>query len=826
MRRQPPAKTRAGQPVPRQRRLARATRPAVVAVAALSLLAVGPALLAPGAARAAASPIAGQASTVQASTVQASTVQASTVQASTVQASTGRASATRPEAPVILPNGDRVASRQGPDGAASVLLPPAGPLSASTALSTGAVTSLRFGGSRYDIPADALPYLGRGLSPSLFDLAALRRAETGGRLPVLLRFAGHRPALPGVVITRSAAGSAAGYLTAAAALRFGAALARQYLADHRRASYGTDGMFGDDLAISLAGATGAAGPAGPVSGAGRGSQGRGGGSRPGFAMRTLTVTATNREGKPDTGDTVDVINVDNLNRFDGLGSTNVFYRGSTKFSVPAGHYWAVATFVAVHHGGTAAIRAVVLPQFAVRDAHNRVHVAAARASSEVGAATPRPSVQQGAVLTIDRTTAARQDYVEVYVVAGGDTLWVNPESRRPATGSLRTYTALTLSSPAGRKGTPYVYNLAYAGPSGVIPAQSRIVAPASLATVTERYYQDVHSTGGTLTWGGYGPQFAVLLGVPLPVPMPGRQIQYMTGGSKIAWLSGYDEFPDTGDGGQTYYYFTLPAGHQVTMNWNQYPLHPQQVEQPLTGSLARLLPQWPSAFRYRNDLLLSPVPFSDNTPGHVGDGYFGSEQGFRITGSYAVTENGRRIAHGNPVNGIPAIKVTATPAVISLRLTAGRWGSQYPLSPGSQTTWTWRSAPPAAGAEVPPGWQCEPASAGRRCAIQPLMTLNYRVRGMALDGLTPPGTQAIGLTVGHIQLGGHARVTGVTARVSYDSGLIWQPATVTAEGGDRYLLGFTAPAGAGITLRVSAADSAGGSIAETILNSYGTSLGG
>jgi hypothetical protein len=262
--------------------------------------------------------------------------------------------------------------------------------------------------------------------------------------------------------------------------------------------------------------------------------------------------------------------------------------------------------------------------------------------------------------------------------------------------------------------------------------------------------------GGALTYGGYRQQFVAFIGVLLPVPMPGRQIEYMTGGQKVAWLSGYDEFPDTGDGGQTYYYFTLVPGHRVTMNWNQYPLHPQQVEQPLTGSLARLLSQWPSAFRYGNDLLLSPVPFSDNAPGHVGDGYFGSQQGFRITGSYAVTENGHRIAHGSPVNGIPAIKVAAAPAVISLRLTAGRWGSQYPLSPGSQTTWTWKSAPPAAGAEVPPSWQCGPVSFGRHCVVQPLMALNYRVRGMALDGLTPPGPQAIGLTVGHIQLGGHA----------------------------------------------------------------------
>ena len=37
--------------------------------------------------------------------------------------------------------------------------------------------SLKLGSVREEIPADALPYLGRGLDPSLFSVAALQRAE-------------------------------------------------------------------------------------------------------------------------------------------------------------------------------------------------------------------------------------------------------------------------------------------------------------------------------------------------------------------------------------------------------------------------------------------------------------------------------------------------------------------------------------------------------------------------------------------------------------------------------------------------------------------------
>ncbi len=145
---------------------------------------------------------------------------------------------------------------------------------------------LQLGRVREEIPADALPYLGRGLDPSLFSVAALQRAESGGRLPVQLAFTGRRPALPGVTITRSGPRSADGYLTAASAIRFGAALARQVRADHARASYGADGLFGGGVQIALAG-TARQAPA-----------------RPAFRMHTLTVTGSNLSGQADNGDEV------------------------------------------------------------------------------------------------------------------------------------------------------------------------------------------------------------------------------------------------------------------------------------------------------------------------------------------------------------------------------------------------------------------------------------------------------------------------------------------------------------------------------------------
>ena len=162
----------------------------------------------------------------------------------------------------------------------------------------GQVELLRLGSRTLMIPIPALPFIGHGLSPSLFDLSALARAERDGRLPLTLSFGTRLHAPPGVTVTRTGPGTAQGYLTPSGAREFGAALARQFAADHDRGSYGTDGLFAGGLSLALTGSPSAPAPV-----------------QPNFRMHTLTVTATALNGKPDTGDIVYVINVTNLDAY-------------------------------------------------------------------------------------------------------------------------------------------------------------------------------------------------------------------------------------------------------------------------------------------------------------------------------------------------------------------------------------------------------------------------------------------------------------------------------------------------------------------------------
>jgi len=106
--------------------------------------------------------------------------------------------------------------------------------------------------------------------------------------------------------------------------------------------------------------------------------------------------------------------------------------------------------------------------------------------------------------------------------------------------------------------------------------------------------------------------------------------------------------------------------------------------------------------------------------------------------------------------------------------------------------------------------------------VQPLITLDYAVHGLSLSGTAPAGAQAITVTAGHLQLASDPAVTSARTKVSLNGGRTWTRAGVRALGRGRFLVTFTAPRSAWVTLRVTARDTAGNSLTETILAAYRT----
>jgi hypothetical protein len=300
-----------------------------------------------------------------------------------------------------------------------------------------------------------------------------------------------------------------------------------------------------------------------------------------------------------------------------------------------------------------------------------------------------------------------------------------------------------------------------------------------------------------------------------------------TGSAPMVWASDYASSNGDYQASETGRQFR--AGTQVTDDWGAYPLHP-------APNALLYLPKnvlgltTVSAARNGDTLWLDVTPFSDNQPGHLGVGFF-PVPGLAATGSYQVQENGTVVAAGNAVtaaeDGAGDVPVQATlspnPGTVRFELTAALAGPAFGLSTATQTVWTWRSAP-VAGAKLPGDWICAATSLSTSlspdCAVQPMMTLDYGVARLGLDGVAPAGRQVLDVTAGHIQPARNTRITGASVRVSLNGGQTWRAARVTRTGARTFRAVFNAPAGTYVMLRTRATDAAGGSITEVITRAY------
>jgi hypothetical protein len=552
-------------------------------------------------------------------------------------------------------------------------------------------------------------------------------------------------------------------------------------------------------------------------------------------MHTLTVKGTNLAGKPDTGDSVLVLNVDNTRTLDPVQSQQPFDHGVAKFSVPDGHYFALGQFgsVKVHGHPGPATRYVVLPQFTVTG-NTTVTMHETAADSKITMVTPRPATVLATGAWLRRTgTAGPPLLLELYPLP--HPAWISPAQVKPTVGTLQWSVNEHLESPPGRK-VPYEYTLSYTDAPGTIPVQHYVASAKDLATVHERFYQPVKASGPWAFNGSFpgtnannnADWFGYIEPAGPGLKLPGQLTEYAGGGgsARMEWRGQYGPVRGAptvlGDSR------LLHPGEDVTDNWSAYPLHPG------VNALLTSLPNmfWldganiPSAVRAGSTLQLEVDPFDDNQPGHQ-IGAVAASGPEQTTGSYRIEQNGTTIASGDAVAaakfGEFYTKVTLSPRPSTIRFSLNytRASTSFPLSTATSTVWTFRSAP-VTNATVPPGWSCVRYTyRPHGCAAQPMMTLQYAVAHLRLDGAAPAGQQVLRLEVGHLQAAKASTVTTASVSVSFDGGKTWHRAMVTGTAGS-YTAAFTAPAGAKVTLRAKAADAAGGSVAETITNAYQT----
>jgi hypothetical protein len=549
---------------------------------------------------------------------------------------------------------------------------------------------------------------------------------------------------------------------------------------------------------------------------------------PGTPDHTLTVKATNLAGKPAAGGAIQLFDIDSVQAPQGQR----FAHGVATFRLPAGHYFGLASFGGLKDKKIP-LRTVVLPQVTVTG-NTTVTVRETAASSKLTMVTPRPANVLDTDVWFRRSRVSGPPIVLEGYDTSSQQLWFSPTHVKPTLGTLRFSVNQHLESPPG-PGIPYEYTLSYTGPPGIIPHQHYAASAKDLATINERFYQPVTSTGGWAFNGSFpgtnannnAEWFGFIEPAGPALKFPGRLTEYAggTGSARMEWSGQYGAFRGLQTaGGRT---ALLHPGEHLTDNWSAYPLHPG------VNALLTTLPNmfWlsghniPSAVRTGNTLQLDVDPFDDNQPGHE-IGLVQPSGPAQTTGTFQVDQNGKKIASGDAVAAAKfgAFYTTATlspkPSTIRFALNYTRTSKDFPLSTATRTVWAFRSAPVTTSAQLPAGWSCARYTyKPKGCAAQPMMTLDYAVAHLGLDGAAPAGRQAVHLTVGHLQTAKASAITKAAVAVSFDGGKTWHRAAVTGSDGN-YTAAFTAPAGAKVSLRTRAADAAGGSIAETITSAY------
>jgi hypothetical protein len=645
-------------------------------------------------------------------------------------------------------------------------------------------------GDHYVVPSIALPYLGKQLDRSLFDVSALDRDGVTGKLPVHLSFgAGVTPtALAGVTFTLVSGSTADGYLASGSA--FTAALRKRIGADiaagrQAGASGIADGLAGINLA--------AAGAPGPV-------------VRPFFPLHILQINATDLTGQPASTFAL-LTNTDSSAR---LNDFVPMIGGIARIAVPAGNYAAVTFFDDFDaQGNPTAFRLVTANDFVVADtpAVTTLALDERTATSAISASAPRPAIQDVIVASTERfdangnaASAASQSNSGMSTAP----VEVNPQPEAKV-GTL--HYLVQWGGAATKPGDNYRFDLAFG--SSDIPADETFVGRADqVAAVHEHLFADpAGGPTGQLSSGALDPLTFGFELVGPEQPMPADLVDYLGTADGGEWLQ-FDLTPNDlelfGDP------HTYAAGHDYSVDW---------ARGPLTAGLTHWTgPQFCDACTAGSTLSLAIPIVRDTVPDHAGDFPFF----IPVAVHFTLFRDNTKLFDQDGFFGAAVTDIPATPStyrgVLDVDLSAANTFSQ---STKTHTEVTVKYSPTATGSPLPTTDACESPTPTTPCQILPALTLDYQLAADESNTSHSP-VQTMGLQVGHVSyngVGSHSPITSATVSVSFDNGTTWHPATVAGFAGHYFAL-WRNPASGSPTLRVTATDAAGDAVTQTITNAY------
>jgi hypothetical protein len=650
----------------------------------------------------------------------------------------------------------------------------------------------QFGTATYLVDADALPFMGSELDPSLFSAGAASGASAGTAV-VVDWHGSSAPAMPWLTDQRSVSpGVTDGVITAASGAVFRAALAQE--PGSARGSW-SGSLSGIDRISAQGGVT-------PLIQ-----------ESPDFVQYTLTIDGVNAAGRPDTGDGLDIMNTDNSLKYAGFAFWN---KGVIKLSVPSGHYSIFAEFFAFAKSGTGTLDMVVL-NVDVKG-NTTVTVDARTATSQLTVVTPRPtSSGSGNVLwqRVDAHDTGSFASAVGWSIGGGlppFRVFVTP-TPAPKVGTQQWVASFNLDSSPVATTPPYSYDLAF-GSQGAIRANQRYTVKSSqLASIDTSYFSDVPGRLSGESRLGLFPWQLFASGSFDALTAPYQRTEYVLGGGGIVWsqtvIDDYLDFAGLFFDSDNLF----QPGEDATADWNRGPSGPGVTVD--TGVVSLLQP-CPVCFE-QNTLEFLILPFSDNPPGHTA----GSNEGIpgvTETDTATLDRDGVTLISGSDPDG--PVPVPPGPGHYTLSYSVALSAPWWTLSTSTTTVWTF-STPRSLAGPPPAGFACFSGSTAG-CSVVGLMFADYELPVSLLNQM-PAGPVSFHLGIDHV-LGASIATSHATVSVSFDGGTTWHTAHVAADGTSGFTVGYQNPPGPGtVSLRIHVTDADGGSLDQTILNAYGIS---
>jgi len=638
----------------------------------------------------------------------------------------------------------------------------------------------QIGDRTFVIPLDALPYLGRQLDASLFDISALEQLPTS-RIPVQLDSSGPAPA--GILGT-----GAQRYVTPASAREFGAALHRQVAADHGGKPVPTS-IFAGVKNLQLAA------KAPPAK------------ATPAYPMHTLRIDTLDTAGNPVAVGTVLVINTDDGQKFFTRNPITTF-GGEARVSVPVGHYSVLALIDEYSAGRLVSARMVQVTDLTVQNA-TAVTLDARKATALPSVTVPRKSDLTGIGELLSRADAAGTYRISdgVLGVATAPPVYVQPSTTSAQVGALHFSVLEHRESPVGAK-SHYAYDVRV-GDEGYISADQHYrVTSGQLATVRDNFYHDSPASSAIPVQAITASYDAVFVSVGTAVPAPSTSVDYINPLPDFTYYASVtpaDSSVAVSDGGRTY------AVHSATtVDWLRGPLTPGFAS--YTGSSNG---NWNCpACRNGDHMAVHMSAVLDSTPGHSMEVDLGG--GATWSSRFQFIRNGTTLWDFQGITGAD-FPVTADPADYRVIYDQSRTGPWFSHSQVSHTEWSYNSAAPTRNS-VPVNWTC-PDGTGS-CAALPIVTTSYQLQA-GLDGTVAPGPDSLVVRFGHVSGATRLPITAGNVEVSFDGGVSWTSTFVRNLGGGQYRARWTNPAAAAdqaVSIRVSGQDAAGSAVTQTITN--------